>query len=242
MATAKDKRAAVIAKYEEIIGRNNYSQPKRDYCYKKYSDGKYYSDCSSSVSYAYKEAGYSFGILNTVGMYQSTKMRDVNVVIRNGIIQNPEALRPGDMLLFAGTDSSRAYAGYVGHVEMVAKISGDTVTLYGHGSGKPRKTEMNAYCKSRYAQKTSTKLGHKGLIKVRRFIQDDAPGDPEKGKKAIVTGETVNIRTGPGTKYTAIHVAKAGEKYTVPDTEGWRPIEYGGHVYWISSKYTKLEG
>ena len=57
---ATDKRKAVRAKYSEIIGRNEYSQARRNYCYKKYSDGKYYSDCSSSVSYAYKEAGYSF--------------------------------------------------------------------------------------------------------------------------------------------------------------------------------------
>ena len=55
--TASEKRAAVVKKYEVLLGRNNYSQPKRDYCYKKYSNGKYYSDCSSSVSYAYKEAG-----------------------------------------------------------------------------------------------------------------------------------------------------------------------------------------
>ena len=65
------KRQAVVEKYKILLGRNRYSQKKRDYCYKKHSDGHYYSDCSSSVSYAYKEAGHSFGILNTVGMYQS---------------------------------------------------------------------------------------------------------------------------------------------------------------------------
>lgn len=248
MATASEKRAAVIKKYGEILGRNNYSQPKRDYCYEKHSDGKYYSDCSSSVSYAYKEAGYSFGILNTVGMYQSTKMKDVDVVIKNGIIQNPEVLRPGDMLLFAGTDTSRSSAGYVGHVEMVAKISGSIVTLYGHGSGTPRATEMNAYCKSRYSKKTSTKLGHKGLIRVRRFIQDDATDKTTAtsatsgGKKVKVTGGSVNIRTGPGTKYTAIHVANKGESFNLAEMDDWRPIEYGGHVYWISGKYSVVEG
>ena len=58
---------------------------------------------------------------------------------------------------------------------MVAKI-GSTITIYGHGSGTPRKTEMNAYCKSRYNSKTSTKLGHRGLIRVRRFIVEDGEG------------------------------------------------------------------
>lgn len=173
--TATEKRNAVIKKYEEILGRNSYSQSLRDYCYKKHSNGKYYSDCSSSISYAYKEAGFSFGILNTVGMYNSSKLVDVPVIIKNGLIQNPEVLRPGDMLLFAGKDSSRASAGYVGHVEMVAKL-GSTITIYGHGSGTPRKTEMNAYCRSRYNSKTSTKLGHRGLIRVRRFIVEDGEG------------------------------------------------------------------
>lgn len=246
--TATEKRAAVVKKYGEILGRNKYSNPRRDYCYKKYKDGKYYSDCSSSISYAYKEAGFSFGILNTVGMYQSKKMTDVPVTIKNGIIQNPEVLKVGDMLLFAGTDSSRAYAGYVGHVEMVAKISGKTVTIYGHGSGTPRSTEMNAYCKSRFAKKTSTKLGHRGLIRVRRFIQDDTPETPEpiakskseSGYVVKVTGDTVNIRTGPGTNYAPIEVVKKGTVLEVPKTDGWTPIKFGGHVYWISDKYTDL--
>lgn len=246
--TANEKRNAVVKKYDEILGRNKYSQPKRDYCYRKYKDGKYYSDCSSSVSYAYKEAGFSFGILNTVGMYQSKKFVDVPVVIKSGIIQNPEVLRVGDMLLFAGTDSSRAYAGYVGHVEMVAKISGSKVTIYGHGSGTPRATEMNAYCTSRYKKKTSTKLGHRGLIRVRRFIPDDAgetipetaPAASESGYTVTVTGGSVNIRTGPGTQYTAIEQVKKGEVLEVPDATGWTPIKFGGHVYWISDKYAEI--
>lgn len=175
MATAQEKRLAVRDKYRTILGRNRYSQAKRDYCFKKYSDGYYYSDCSSSISYCYKEAGYPFGILNTVGMYNSSKLKKVDVKIKNGIIQNPEVLRIGDMLLFAGTDSGRKYAGYVGHVEMVGEIvnGGSVVTLYGHGSATPSIKNMNTYCRQRYAAKTSTALGNKGLIKVVRFIQDD---------------------------------------------------------------------
>lgn len=247
--TANEKRNAVIKKYDEILGRNKYSQPKRDYCYKKYSDGKYYSDCSSSVSYAYKEAGYSFGILNTVGMYNSKKLVDVPVTIKNGVIQNPEVLRPGDMLLFAGTDTSRASAGYVGHVEMVYKITDSKITICGHGSGTPRTTEMNAYCKSRQAKKASTKLGHRGLIKVRRFIPDDTGTEApeptvkpkaESGYVVKVTGNTVNIRTGPGTQYTAIELVKKGEILEVPNAEGWTPVKFGGHVYWISDKMSDL--
>ena len=177
MATASEKRLAVRDKYKTILGRNLYSQPRRAYCFKKYSDGKYYSDCSSSIAKCYEAAGYPFPgntCPNTAGMCQAAALKKVDVTIRNGVIQNPDALRIGDMLLFAGTDPSRAYVGYAGHVEMVGEINGGKVYLYGHGSGTPRRTEMNAYCGNRYASKTkATALGHKGLIKVVRCIQDD---------------------------------------------------------------------
>jgi len=233
--TATEKRLAVVKKYEEILGRNSYSQSLRDYCYKKYKDGKYYSDCSSSISYAYREAGFPFGILNTVGMYNSDKLVDVPVIIQNGLIQNPEILRPGDMLLFAGTDSSRASAGYVGHVEMAAKLSGGKIILYGHGSGTPRETEMNAYCKKRYASKTDTKLGHKGLIRVRRFIPDDSTGPRVK-----ITGGSVNMRTGPGTDYPCARVARKGDSLPAVSAEGWLPVDDGSRVLWVSKKYAEV--
>lgn len=175
--TADEKRNRVRDKYREILGRNRYSQEKRDYCYHKASDGCYYSDCSSSISYAYKESGYSFGILNTVGMYKSKKLDKVDVPIKKGIPQDVSKLRIGDMLLFAGSDSSRAYADYVGHVEMVGEINGGVVTLYGHGSGTPSKKSMVAYCGQRQGARTSTKRGNKGLIKVVRYIQDDDDGN-----------------------------------------------------------------
>jgi hypothetical protein len=235
--TANEKRTRVVRKYEEILGRNKYSQARRDYCYKKYSDGKYYSDCSSSVSYAYREAGYSFGILNTVGMYNSQKLTDVPVKIQSGLILNPEVLRPGDLLLFAGSDSSRAGAGYVGHVEMVGRIEGSKITLYGHGSGTPRAAEMNAYCKSRYAQKTKTKLGHKGLIRVRRFIPDET-----SGPMVYITGNTVNIRSGPGTEYPSVGIAKKGESYPAADANSWLPVRLDGRTGWVSGKYACREG
>lgn len=171
--TANEKRAAVVEKYKGILGRNQYSRTRRDYCFRKYTDGKCYSDCSSSISYCYKEAGFGFGILNTVGMYQNNKMTDVPVVIQNGQIQNPELLRVGDILLFAGADPSRDYASYAGHVEMVYAIDGTKVTICGHGSGKPSLKDMRNYCKSRHHLKAGTKFGNKGLVKVRRFIQDD---------------------------------------------------------------------
>ncbi len=250
MPTAEEKRLAVRNKYRTIIGRNYYSQARRNYCYTKYKNGKYYSDCSSSISHTYKQAGYSFGILNTVGMWTSKKLTDVPVVIKNGIIQNPEVLRIGDMLLFAGTDTGRSKYGYVGHVEMVGEISGKKVTLYGHGSGHPKKHEMNAYCKSRQSKKTKTKHGNKGLIRVRRFIQDDNADQKKKQEEVIanaghvlITGDTVNIRTGCGTQYLILDVAKKNQTYEYmkkTSESGWHLINYKGNMAWVSGLYSKL--
>lgn len=252
--TANEKRAAVAAKYKSILGRNYYSQPKRDYCFKQYKDGKYYSDCSSSISYCYKEAGFGFGILNTVGMYQSKKMTTVPVIIKNGQIQNPEVLRIGDMLLFAGSDSGRAYAGYVGHVEMVYEINGVNVTLCGHGSGRPSTKKMTTYCKSRYNSKSTTGLGNKGLIKVVRYIQDDegtvtTPIEPQKpataspSKEVVkITGGSVYVRTGPGTSYSMYQVARRGDEFDRLNSEGWIAIQFEGKVRWISGKCVSPAG
>ena len=127
---ADEKRQAVARKYDELIGRNHYSQPLRDYCYRKHSDGNYYSDCSSSICYAYKEAGYGFGILNTAGIYQSARLVTVDVPIRDGQVRDIGQLRVGDMLEFAGTDESRPQT--IGHVEMVHTLDGEDTIICGH--------------------------------------------------------------------------------------------------------------
>lgn len=241
--TATQKRNTVKELYKSILGRNKYSQAKRDYCFTKYKDGKYYSDCSSSVSYCYKKAGYSFGILNTVGMYNSTKMTDVPVIIKSGQIQNPEVLRVGDMLLFAGNDSGRKYAGYVGHVEMVYAISGDTVTLAGHGSGTPSTKNMKTYCKNRYYTKASTALGHRGLIRVRRFIQDDVEIIDLDPLRVLIKGGNCYIRTKANKNSKAIGVAKRDTflEYGGEVAEnGWIKVRYKGQDAWVSGKYGRL--
>lgn len=171
--TAQDRRKAVAAKYATLIGRNIYSQSLRDYCFKKYKDGNYYSDCSSSICYTYKEAGDGFGILNTAGIYQSSKLTTVAVPITNGV-PDVSCLRVGDMLEFAGTDDSRPLK--IGHVEMVYSIDGDSAIICGHGSGRPSYKDMAAYCRQRYNSWASGGW-RKKLVCVRRYIQDDAASE-----------------------------------------------------------------
>ena len=233
MKTAEEKRLAVIAEYKTILDRNEYSQPLRNYCFKKYTDGKYYSDCSSSISYCYEKAGCGFGILTTVGMWTTKKMIDVKVNIKNGIIENPNVLHIGDMLLFAGNDVKRESFGYVGHVEMVAEKNNNSIIIYGHGKGKPKKKDMNEFCKLRYETKSNTPLGNKGLIRVRRFILDDSDIKEKVNSYSNIIGiaialQDMNIRKGPDTKYDSISVIIKGEQVEVIEllNNGWLKINW----------------
>lgn len=170
--SAAQKRRAVIDQYQRLIGRNLYSTEKRDYCFRPYDDGKYYSDCSSSICYSYKEAGIDIGILNTAALYTDGRFETVDADIQNGQITNPDMLRVGDILLFAGNDASRAYAGYVGHAEMVYSLGNDDVIICGHSGGTPKLRKLKTYCKTRYHAKADTPLGHQGLLKVIRIIKE----------------------------------------------------------------------
>lgn len=109
--------------YKTILGRNIYSQSLRLYCYTKYN-GKYYSDCSSSICKTAAKVGVpNVGTLNTAGMHNNWK-KVTDVVIKNGIIQNPEVLKVGDALMFKDSDPSRPLQ--IGHTEMVYEINGKT--------------------------------------------------------------------------------------------------------------------
>lgn len=211
--TAEQQRQTVCVKYAIIIGRNIYSQVLRDYCYRPYKDGKYYSDCSSSICNAYKEAGFDIGDLNTAGMYYSNKLTTVDADIADGI---PDAsrLRPGDMLLFAGTDASRPEK--IGHVEMYC---GNGI-ICGHGSGNPSYKDLVAYCKSRY---NSWAIGgwRKGLVCVRRYIQDDAIQQPEPVKKSGWEKESDGWR---------FYLGNTGE----PVRNSWY-MDTNGKWYWFNA-------
>lgn len=66
------------------------------------------------------------------------------------------------------------------------------------------------------------------------------PVTPVKG--IHVTGNTVNIRVGPGTGFDIVKDVKKGAVLTPVDSADWRPVLIGDDVCWISEKYTKLVG
>lgn len=151
--TATRKRQLLVELYTTILGRNLYSQSsgKRVCCYTPYTDGKYYSDCSSSIQRTYKQADIGLNSIgsNTPAQYNNKAGKVVDCAIKAGIPTDISALRVGDCLYFAGNDPNRSYADYVGHVEMIYAIEGNKVTLCGHGSNHPKLSEMVAYCKKR---------------------------------------------------------------------------------------------
>lgn len=110
--------------YKTILGRNTYSNSLRKYVFEPYTNGKYYSDCSSSVMATLNKAtGKSMNLLSTIGIYNSTYFENVPVKIVDGHIQNPEILKVGDCLLYSG-NSDRPAPMYIGHVEAVYEIEG----------------------------------------------------------------------------------------------------------------------
>ena len=225
--TANEKRKAVVNVYKQCLGRNIYSQDgnKRECAFTPYKDGKYYSDCSSSVRLAYKRANVGLNNIggNTVSMYGNGRKVECNIV--NGIPTNVSALRVGDILLFAGNDTSRKSYEYVGHVEMVYAINGDKVTLCGHGSGNPSTKDMVTYCTKRQKTSAATPRGNRGLICVKRFIEDDVIEN--KPASPIITEYTDNEQI----------LWELSNRGIISNVDLWRGlIAQNSNYYWLARK------
>ena len=169
-----DGRKKFAKKYSTILGRNIYSQNLRAYVYTKYRDGNYYSDCSSSGMATFKEIGYNVPLLNTAGIYQSNLFEDVPVKIKDGHIQNPEALKVGDCLLFVGNDPSRPKQ--IGHVEYVYKIPST-------------KKDDDSDSKAKAIAKPTLRKGNQGYeVKVLQKNLNDAYAKPKKTTLLVEDG------------------------------------------------------
>lgn len=52
-----------------------------------------------------------------------------------------------------------------------------------------------------------------------------------------VTGNSVNLRTGPGTEFDSACIVHKGDLLKKLDTDGWTAVEQNEHPYWISDRY-----
>ena len=66
------------------------------------------------------------------------------------------------------------------------------------------------------------------------------PTEPVSTKSIRVTGDSVNIRTGPGTGFDVVKAVNKGVVLTLAATDGWCPTIIGDEVCWISEKFTEV--
>lgn len=158
--SSESQRQAIVNKGLSRKGKNKYTQGS-----KRNQVGSGYGDCSSTVRWCYEQVlGIDIGV-NTEAQIKSKKLKDANVPIKNGV-PNESYLRKADLLYFRGDNPKRTKG--VGHVEMYI---GDG-KLLGHGGGiGPTEKKLVSYCKS--MQSTKCDNGNRGLICVRRAIEDD---------------------------------------------------------------------
>ncbi|MFQ9447690.1 MAG: peptidoglycan-binding protein [Christensenellales bacterium] len=70
-----------------------------------------------------------------------------------------------------------------------------------------------------------------------------AAADSGSGTENVVriTGDTVNVRRGPGTEYESIAIAHKGDTLPAVAADDWQPVLFGGEIRWVSMKYASLE-
>lgn len=116
-------------------------------------------------------------------------------------------------------------------------------------SGKFEKLTADKYCKQAdYLMRgdilcTRTK-GHTVVVLTdgrKAEYPAITPSQPDApiGDTLTVTGTTVNLRSGPGTQYGIVDVARKGDQLVQANTTGWLPVLVDGAVRWISEKYVK---
>ena len=209
--------------YKRILGRNIYSQNLRSYVYKTYN-GKYYSDCSSSICATFAKIGYNISLLNTAGMYYSSLFEKVPVNISNGHITNPEILKVGDCLMYVGSDPSRPLQ--IGHVESVYEIKSSAYnnppssstsnnTLQKGSSGSAVKTMQTMLIACGYSCGSAGADGEfgDGTLKALKSFQKDASinvdgiygSDSKKNLKAryktIMESQSLSSNVSKGQKW-----------------------------------------
>lgn len=74
-------------------------------------------------------------------------------------------------------------------------------------------------------------------------VQQPTTSTPEKidGDKVVVTGSSVNVRKGPGTKFDSVGTFSKGKEFDAVKYDGWTPILWNDEVYWISEKYSEKQ-
>ena len=63
-----------------------------------------------------------------------------------------------------------------------------------------------------------------------------APAEPEQTSGLTIAEGAWRLRLGPGTQYTAVDIARGGDRLEKVDPKDWIPVDVGGTVLWVSPK------
>lgn len=83
-------------------------------------------------------------------------------------------------------------------------------------------------------------------IQVLNSSRDDnapdqsADNSTQNSNRILITGNTVNVRFGPGTNFPIAFVANKGDLYESVETTGWFPIHIDNQLRWVSTRYAQL--
>ena len=228
--TANEKRDLLVQKALTRKGKNQYSQ---DYNKRtKIESG--YGDCSGTVWYWYNKLfGINIGA-NTEAQINSNIGERVSLTITNGI-PDESKMKKGDLLYFRGSDNSRTEG--VGHVEMYIGNG----QIFGHGSGWGGTVKtMSTYCKQRQSQSSTSKLKNKGLICVKRFIQDDIITQTPINLVGITTNN-LNLRDTYSIDGSILTVIPANDAVLILSkcSNGWYKVRYKNIEGYVSGDYIK---
>ena len=79
------------------------------------------------------------------------------------------------------------------------------------------------------------------ILGITTVYQNASPETTHMKEELVeILGETVNLRTGPGTDFMIAKIALAGETFKHPDVHGWMPILTENAVLWVSEKYVRI--
>lgn len=84
---------------------------------------------------------------------------------------------------------------------------------------------------------TATGIADAELLKQFKLIEIQQDGLETKGSLVRVTGNSVNLRIGPGREYESAGIVHKGELLRKIDIGGWTAVAQDGRLYWISDRY-----
>lgn len=107
--------------------------------------------------------------------------------------------------------------------------------------GKMTQNAVLAYQKAQGLPQTG--IADAEVLQRLHLIEVDPEKQPQRkaGQYIRVVGNSVNLRTGPGTEYDSAGIVHKGDLLLKLDTHGWTAVAGDGHPYWISDRYIELQ-